>query len=561
MTRWGTCGRAATAAVVLAGLASCSAGAPGPPLGQQLVAGRDVSNVFFWTDRSLGFTRAAADPAAGGPQDLWVSSLDPPAPELALAGVDWPRGPSFQYREGELLVTGDGRTRLYDVGRRLSANLATDFTPPAGGGDVLLFDGEPMRPFTLLRSDGGAIVTNLRGTSDTLIFGRPPDLKTFAIPDDGHVGAAAFLGADLALLLMTTVDGKQVVGIHRLDAVSGALTTLVAPAPAENFVGVTGFCEARSGPSCGYFRSFGCAVNEPPCPDGSAPSCLVVYTTLDPAGSGATVTFSHDVSRGVTRSLLGRNHDHMDYNDRSHLLVWGSTFELTTNHTSTCGDVGMRQCPFSPGDVLVWRPDGEAFAPWDIAGSFTIVSPTPFSCEVVPPDTNVGVRQLAWSPQGDRLMWISEAAGGGHTLWAAGPLGESPSVLASGGFLRKWLSPDGRRVFLWRATSLEMGATASLTWMDLTAATRVENILSTNYYDGVFGNRRILITDHWNTQDSTGELMLVDPATGARTSLARAVSEFAVGGDVDAADTNLAYAVRNRAASPRDGLWLATLPP
>jgi hypothetical protein len=555
-------GANARATIVVAAVASCSAGAPGPPLGQQLVAGRDVGNVFFWTDRTLGFTRAAADPAVGGPQDLWVSSLDPPAPELALAGVDWPRGPSFQYRAGELLVTGDGRSRLYDVGRRLSANLATDFTPPAGGGDVLLFDGVPMRPFTLLRSDGGAVVTNLRGTSDTVIFGRPPDLKAFAIPDDGHVGAAAFVGSDLALLLMATGDGKQMVGIHRLDVESGALTTLVAPAPAENFVGITGFCEATSGPSCGYFRSFGCALDQPPCPDGSPPSCLVVYTMLDPAGSGATVTFSHDVNRGVTRGLVGRNHDHMDYNVQSHLLVWGSTFERTTNHTSTCADVSTRQCPFSPGDVLVWRPDGEAFAAWDIAGSFTIVTRTPFSCQVVPPHTNVGVRQLSWSPHGDRLMWISDAAdGSGETLWAAGPVGESPAALASGGFLRKWLSPDGLRVFLWRASSLEMGSTASLSWMDLTAVTRGENILSTNYNEGVFGNRRILITDHWNTQDSTGELVLVDPETGARTSLARAVSEFSVGGDVDAAATNLVYAVRNRAASPRDGLWLATLPP
>jgi hypothetical protein len=303
-------------------------------------------------------------------------------------------------------------------------------------------------------------------------------------------------------------------------------------------------------------------VNEPPCPDGSTPSCIVVYSMRDPAGTGSTVTFSHDVNRGVTSSLLGRNHDLMEYNDQSHVLVWGSSFERTTTFTSTCGNLTMRQCPFPPGDVLVWRPDGEAFAAWYIAGYFTVVSRTPFSCQALPPDTNVRVHQLAWSRQGDRLTWISEAPGGsGETLWAAGPAGESPAALASGGFLRKQLSPDGRRVFLWRTSSLEMGATFSLSWLDLTTATPVENILSTNYNDGVFGNRRIVITEHWNTQDGTGELVLLDPATGARTSVARAVSGFAIGGDVDAAGTRLAYAIRNRAASPRDGLWLATLPP
>ena len=48
---------------------------------------------------------------------------------------------------------------------------------------------------------------------------------------------------------------------------------------------------------------------------------------------------------------------------------------------------------------------------------------------------------------------------------------------------------------------------------------------------------------------------------GKRVVLGEAVTDLAVADDVDAGGTSVAYLVRSRVASARDGLWLTTLPP
>jgi hypothetical protein len=78
---------------------------------------------------------------------------------------------------------------------------------------------------------------------------------------------------------------------------------------------------------------------------------------------------------------------------------------------------------------------------------------------------------------------------------------------------------------------------------------------------GLRGDHRALFIDHYNTQDGNGELVLVDLATGARRSLARAVTGVAVADQTGAEGTDVAYVVRGRAASSSDGLWRMTLPP
>jgi len=93
-------------------------------------------------------------------------------------------------------------------------------------------------------------------------------------------------------------------------------------------------------------------------------------------------------------------------------------------------------------------------------------------------------------------------------------------------------------------------------------ATDFEKILSTNRGDiGLLGSRRAVFVDHFNAQDGNGELVLVEVATGASQLLARAVTSVSVPGRGEAEGTDVAYAVRGRAGSSRDGLWLTTLPP
>jgi hypothetical protein len=70
----------------------------------------------------------------------------------------------------------------------------------------------------------------------------------------------------------------------------------------------------------------------------------------------------------------------------------------------------------------------------------------------------------------------------------------------------------------------------------------------------------VVFTDHWNSQDGSGEAVILDIETGERQVLGRSVTQLAVSGNVDEAGGNIAYAVRGRGASSRDGLWLTTLP-
>ena len=70
----------------------------------------------------------------------------------------------------------------------------------------------------------------------------------------------------------------DVVGVQRMDASTGALTDLIAPTPASEWVGVAGFCSDAQAPgTCGFFGTMGCSIDEPACADGHAPPCLVLY--------------------------------------------------------------------------------------------------------------------------------------------------------------------------------------------------------------------------------------------------------------------------------------------
>jgi hypothetical protein len=81
------------------------------------------------------------------------------------------------------------------------------------------------------------------------------------------------------------------------------------------------------------------------------------------------------------------------------------------------------------------------------------------------------------------------------------------------------------------------------------------------------GQRRALALLNWQLSSSTGDLTLIDLDTGAKTLLAENVYDLAVdtassevASDTLAPNTRIAFLVRNRLASPYDGLWVARLP-
>ncbi|HWJ57214.1 MAG TPA: hypothetical protein VNR90_13340, partial [Vicinamibacterales bacterium] len=403
----------------------------------------------------------------------------------------------------------------------------------------------------LIATDGG----------ETIVVGRPPDLRAFKIADGTTVGAVSFLGADLALLVREKTADSDVVGVQRMDSTTGALTDLVAPTAAAEWLGVSGFCDGtQAAASCGFFGTVGCSVDEPACADGKAAPCLVLYGKATPDAAGSTAAFVYDVNAGTSTPLDGASPDRFYVDRGHHLLVWGSTSASPfTSWWNMC--TGVRHtCDTWPGPAIAWRPDGGALAMYGPKPAFMrILNIAEGTCSAPDPSKTSSVYQAQYAPGSDRLWWVSanDDAETSFNLWLGDANGGSAVAVATGPDLGGAFSGDGQRLYV--AHNGE--SNAALGWVDVNASPPVETVLSSNRGDiGLLGNRRVLFVDHYNVQDGNGELVLVDMETGARQSLARSVTGVTVsGGEAEGAD--VAYAVRGRVASSRDGLWLTTLPP
>jgi hypothetical protein len=553
-------------AVVLATV-GCGGGDLGPMSGHQALPGRDFGDLFFWKTGTLVFTRDTADPSQPEPQDLLVWPLDEPAPSVALGGIDWvfpSRWPAWLV--GDLLLTGTQYERVYDVGNRQSADLFRDFGPAGGGGSP---DGGATSPqlyelleTTAMRSDGHAFAKLIPGNGDTIVVGRPPELHAFKVPDGTTVGAVSFLGADLALLVRQKTVDSDVVGVQRMNASTGALTDVIAPTKASDWVGVSGFCSDSQAPgTCGFFGTVGCSTDEPACADGHAPPCLVLYGKVDPDDATKWEAFTYDVGSGTTTQLAGADPDRFYVDRGHHQFVWGSTTSGLgyTSWWNTCTHV-KHSCETWPGPALAWRPDGGSLVMYGAQQTMRIVNLADGTCDAPDPQKTFSIYQAQYAPASDRLWWVSanDPQEQSFTLWLADGNAASPVAVATGPNLGGAFSGDGKRLYI----SHNGESSAALGWADVTASPPVENILSSNRGDiGLLGNNRVLFLDHYNVQDGSGELVFVDLATGARQSLARAVTGVTVSGSSEDEGADVAYTVRGRVASSRDGLWLTTLPP
>ena len=151
------------------------------------------------------------------------------------------------------------------------------------------------------------------------------------------------------------------------------------------------------------------------------------------------------------------------------------------------------------------------------------------TCDAPDPQKTFSIYQAQYAPAGDRLWWVSanDPQEQSFTLWLADGNGASPVAVATEPNLGGAFSGDGKRLYI----SHNGESSAALGWADVTASPPVENILSSNRGDiGLLGNNRVLFLDHYNVQDGSGELVFVDLATGARQSLARAVTGVTVSG-------------------------------
>jgi hypothetical protein len=547
--------------LVGAGLGGCGGGSSGDDVsGEKLVAGRDLSLPFFWDRSTLAYVRATADTSQPEPQDLWLLDRDSGTPSVALTGIDWsPPDGWLRSRAGSLLVTGRDGRRFFDFASRQGVDLASFATEQTGAPGDRLFrvsgtaSGSAYFPITIIRRDAGAVAL-ATGNSGTVGIGWPTDLKRLSLP--GSIGEMAFLGEDLALLFAPWADGvaaaDQTAGIYRLSAATGELTPLVGPRPINDFYGVAGQC-ATSG-RC-LFRVMGCAATDAVCPGTDQPPCVILYAVNDP-DSGAFVPHAFDVNTGLDTTLSDGVTRFTVASDQRRVL-WDERLTTSLNYLDVCSGERL-SCPDMPSGPVIWRPDGNGFAAVDqVSYYFGIASLSDGSChgEWYP----MAVYGLQFSPTGDRLVWVGNSPEASDTpeVWLSAADGTGGAKVAEGDVFGIGYSGDGRRIYIGRAGT----SNAGLSWLDPNVSPPVEHLLADNYGGfSAVGSERVLLIDHWNSQDASGELTLIEIDSGARRRIARAVTDMTTAGSVDGDGLDIAYTVRTRVASDRDGLWLTTLP-
>src|SRR5207244_11638972 len=86
-----------------------------------------------------------------------------------------------------------------------------------------------------------------------------------------------------------------------------------------------------------------------------------------------------------------------------------------------------------------------------------------------------------------------------ETMFLARADGSMPQMIATGSLTGGRIAPDGTKLFIARSST----SSVALNWLDLTTSPPAEHLLA-NDYAGFSrgGNRRVLLIDHWNTQDT-----------------------------------------------------------
>jgi hypothetical protein len=531
--------------------------------GRQVAQGHDVADLFFADSTTLAYTRQALDTSLPGPEDMWVWGFADAAPAVGLANIDWTQ-PRTQpiVRYGELLATGPHARRFFDFASRHAVDLEA-VTPSSFDAGITVDGGtigaDMLFPsLTAFRRDGQAVA--LTGVAPgTVSVGPPDNLQSLSLP--GAVGTMRFLGSDLALVYVATPESDPTAGIYRLGVPSGELTELVPPTPVADWADVLGTCRTLP---CPAFVVAGCAANDSPCPGTSTPPCAIVYVKDDPDNPGHTAAFAYDVNAGQGLKLPGAGPTHLYVSPDQQIVLYDDEQFISKRFWNVCG--GQKDfCAFLGGDYVLWRPDSRGFASVFTDGSGQMSVATFDKNNLC--NGNAAMPSVFWAsytPAGDQIAFLVDqdplAAVPSEAMFLARSDGSMPQMIATGSLTGGRFSGDATKLYIARSST----SSVALNWLDLTVTPPTEHLLANDYAGfSSGGNRRVLLIDHWNTQDTSGELALydVDVAGGNRQSLGRAVTDFAVSGDVDGTGANVAYAVRSRAPSPRDGVWLTALPP
>jgi hypothetical protein len=527
----------------------CGGASPPEQSGTQLLAGRDFGNLFFWNENTPAFTRGTTTPGADN-QDLWIWPDGESAPLLALSQIDWsPPVWSSKMIVGDILMTGAFADRVYDLQGRTSLNLETF--------GLRGMTVEAVINWASVRRDGGSIVGHL-GSGD-LFAGRGSNIAF--VPPPYVSWEADFMGTDLAVRASASIDNLDDEAIYRLALPSGDLTTL----PVPHLSPTVPSCLSFAMPPCQTFRVVGCGDDDAVCPETGRAPCAILYLRAD-VTTAVAQPYVFDVNTGQETALPGGDPSAFVLSPDRHSAAWmHSDIDDTSSGKvppdqepiyvhNFCSGAAV-QCPLPHPVQLSWRGDGGELVVDLDDNQLGLVDVPTGSCSVL----TGNVRQHAFSPAGDRLawvehspvldssipaLWMGDAAGGGRRIVAY----DVPAFT---------FSRDGQGIFIIRADSDHF----SLSWVSSLASNSQHQQPIADAYNGdaLRGNQRVLVIDHWNSQDASGNLELVDIASGTHQVLAHAVTDLAASGSIDGA-ARVMYAVRGRFASGQDGLWQTTLP-
>jgi hypothetical protein len=223
------------------------------------------------------------------------------------------------------------------------------------------------------------------------------------------------------------------------------------------------------------------------------------------------------------------------------------------------------------GTYLEWRPGSAELWFSTLPGGFGIWRP----------DAGLTVGQATLNPYArapdgkssvftrDGRHWFSAGPGTTPTIFVGSSDNPTAPVQALNPHgtvtTSHWETDDGR--LLVGAWTLD-GNRKDMYVVDADAGTS-RAVASTGHLIAL-GHTRALALLNWEISRATGDLTLVDLASGAHTLLAENVYDVAVdrgtsanvppGTDVLAPGTRVAFLTNNRLASPWDGLWVASLP-
>jgi hypothetical protein len=545
---WIAAGWVGGLAATAIGGAGCDRSSPPEQSGTQQLPGRDFDNLFFWNEQTRAFTRHTTAPA-GASQDLWVWPDGENAPLLALSQVEW-SPPRWLPRVivGDVLMTGTVADRVYDLKTRTALDLESIPARAADGG----------LDWTSIRRDGGSILAHVQ--TGELFAGRGSEFTFLASPYFSF--NADFMGNDLAVLASPSSNEVANSRIYRMTLPSGDLS----PLPIPSFPTNPSTCLSFAIPPCKTFRVLGCGIDDAVCAETGRAPCVILYMRADAPGDFPQ-HYVFDVNTGQETPLPGLDPSELVLSPDRHSAAWT---DIDPNALSTapvetwifvhnfCSGAATR-CSLPGPRQITWRADSGKLAV-DLADEqLGLVDVPTGTCSVVgAPAISLGIDLHEFSPAGDRLAWTTSDPTGNasaEALWLSDAAGREPRMVASGvlGFA---FSPDGQALFITRLNGNQL----SMSWLSLAADSPPEQLVADGFSGATLrGNQRLLIIDHWNTQDGSGNLDLIDLLSGTRQVLAHAVTDLAGSGSVDG-PARVLYSVRGRFASAQDGLWETTLP-